>query len=259
MNRTPLFLAVGLLVFFFFFPFGKEASSGVTGTSHDLSMTGGAAFAYDTLQICVFCHTPHNANKDQKYNGSGGEVLNGIYLWNREVPGQAFRLYNSVTMNAEISQPGTVSLLCMSCHDGAGAMNVVLNLPEGGGVGNLPAVVTGTTMNQFGDAPNDPYIKRFNIGEAVTSNGMGEEHGTGGDDLTNDHPVGFIYNPTLAVADGGLVVPETPQRVDGEGLLRLFRGRFECSTCHNPHDDTLGAFLVINNTRSALCLACHLK
>jgi len=33
----------------------------------------------------------------------------------------------------------------------------------------------------------------------------------------------------------------------------------ECSSCHDPHDNTYGSFLVEDNSGSALCLRCHVK
>ncbi|MBN1447336.1 MAG: hypothetical protein JXA28_05345, partial [Bacteroidetes bacterium] len=33
----------------------------------------------------------------------------------------------------------------------------------------------------------------------------------------------------------------------------------ECSSCHDPHDDTNGNLLRVSNTSSTLCLGCHNK
>lgn len=69
----------------------------------------------------------------------------------------------------------------------------------------------------------------------------------------SDHPVGVAYpqvskhfRPMTAVLASGTVV--------------LPGGRVECMSCHDPHD-TSGAkhMLVMENTRSALCLTCHKK
>jgi len=34
-------------------------------------------------------------------------------------------------------------------------------------------------------------------------------------------------------------------------------GNIHCTTCHDPHDNTEGKFLVMSNTGSALCITCH--
>ena len=45
------------------------------------------------------------------------------------------------------------------------------------------------------------------------------------------------------------------------GAVRLINGNVECTSCHNPHvqniDPNNPNFLVIDNSSSALCLACH--
>ncbi len=43
--------------------------------------------------------------------------------------------------------------------------------------------------------------------------------------------------------------------------MQLINGNVECGSCHNPHvqniDPNNPNFLVIDNSSSALCLACH--
>jgi predicted CXXCH cytochrome family protein len=80
-----------------------------------------------------------------------------------------------------------------------------------------------------------------------------------GSSLTDDHPVNFLYDTALAAADGELVIPDSLSSVDAAGRLRLFGGTLQCATCHHPHDDSNGKFLVMSNDRSALCLKCHTK
>jgi len=68
-----------------------------------------------------------------------------------------------------------------------------------------------------------------------------------------DHPVSVDYPQfdkhfrpmTTVVARGSVVLPD---------------GRIECVSCHDPHNDSdTKAMLVMENTRSALCLTCHKK
>lgn len=80
----------------------------ITGTAHDLS---GAAWN-TTTEICVVCHTPHNA-----------DTTIGI-LWNHELTTHTgYTLYDSATLNHVPGDPGGSSKLCLSCHDGTVAVD----------------------------------------------------------------------------------------------------------------------------------------
>ncbi|MFQ5494340.1 MAG: cytochrome c3 family protein [Phycisphaerae bacterium] len=76
-----------------------------------------------------------------------------------------------------------------------------------------------------------------------------------GTDLSDDHPIGITY-----VADTDF---HTVAEVEGAGLPLFNVGsdvdRVECGSCHNPHDDSNGHFLRVDNTGSNLCLTCHIK
>lgn len=74
--------------------------------------------------------------------------------------------------------------------------------------------------------------------------------GAVGIDLRNDHPVGIILDDTQA----DYKVP-TNAKTYTDGVDNYV----ECGSCHNPHDNTLGSFLITTNDLSALCLDCHIK
>jgi len=246
----------------------RNATSIVAGGYHDLSMWGQAKMQYDTTEICVFCHTPHHANKTQTYTTDpaiegGGGTLNGQFLWNRRIPlATSFTPYSSPTLNAVISGPGITSLLCLSCHDGIGAMNVLLNYPRDTGTAGVLAPAGLFTKNQFGDfALTDPENGSRNIGGGVCDGALGTgcDVNTGGD-LQNDHPIGFSYDDAHAADPTGL------KDISDATLIKrmaITGGRLECSTCHDPHltnpEGGSNSFLVIDNTGSAMCLACHNK
>ena len=255
-NRGLGIFAVVLIVLFIAVT-GRNASPVVSGGKHDLSMLGPSVFAAsNTEEICVFCHTPHAANTSQSYStnpntpGSAGS-LGGQYLWNRALPVRAWSMYNSSTMNHDAGGPsdvpGTFSLLCLSCHDGVGAMNVLLNNPSTGAPDQF------TSSNQFGDfSLSDVNIGKLNIGDAQCT---GDNCGSGGGNLQNDHPVGFVYNPALDTGLKTITAPELVKRMNITG------NRVECSTCHDPHMTNPGGnmFLVMSNAGSALCFGCHNK
>lgn len=145
-------------------------------------------------------------------------------LWNRNDPGKNYTLYSSSTARANPGQPTGASILCLSCHDGTIALGDVLsrstNIGMSGGV---------TTI------PNGP--------------------GRLGTDLSDDHPISFTYNGTLATQNGELANPASLT-----GAVKLdSNGQLQCTSCHNPHDDANGKFLVMNNIGSALCNQCHQK
>jgi predicted CXXCH cytochrome family protein len=74
-----------------------------------------------------------------------------------------------------------------------------------------------------------------------------------GTDLSDDHPISFVYNNTLAASDGQLKDPATLNdkvRLDSTGQL-------QCTSCHDPHNNQYGKFLVEDNRGSALCVNCH--
>ena len=180
----------------------------ITGTAHDFSGAGWNA----TGEICVVCHTPHNA------------IATVEPLWNHELSSVTnYTPYSSSTLDATVGQPDGSSKLCLSCHDGTVA------------------------VDNFGSTTSGTY--------KITGN---RNLGT---DLSNDHPVSFTYDATLATNDGGLNDPTTTNSGLGStiDIDMLSSGKLQCSSCHNPHDDTNHHFLVMSNAASALCLTCHNK
>lgn len=236
----------------------RNSTAQVAGGLHDLSMFGGSAFQYLEENPCIFCHTPHQANTKQTYTnnpnppyGSSGN-LNGRFLWNRALPANTFQPYSSdtYTFKGAEPQPGVFSLLCLSCHDGIGAMNVLLNRPS-------PVPDMGVLINQFGDAFNDPSIRPLNIGDASCSG----DTCIGGTDLRNDHPVGFDYDAAASADSAIWAYSQLPSQL--QARLTLTNHKVECNTCHDPHRTNLpgdrNKFLVILPTEGDLCLACHNK
>ncbi len=73
-----------------------------------------------------------------------------------------------------------------------------------------------------------------------------------GTDLTNDHPVGVTYTVGTAYRD-----------VTGNTNVKLYAGRVECASCHDPHgtSDGVRGGAVFARWASGvdLCAQCHLK
>ncbi|OGW17121.1 MAG: hypothetical protein A2X56_00265 [Nitrospirae bacterium GWC2_57_13] len=204
------------------------AYAGVSGSKHDFSIGGTSGFQADTeTEVCIFCHTPHGASD--------------VPLWNKTTNSTGYTMYNSTvssTLDATVpTAPTGVSLLCMSCHDGVSAINVVVNYGPNGPI-SMPAA-----SDQLGDLSYPPS-RNPNLTK----------------DLSNDHPVSFIFDTNLITLDaaGGpaqLKLPVAP--------LKLFVGKLECATCHDPHEEGKSTgttpFLRMSNAGSDMCLTCHIK
>jgi len=158
-------------------------------------------------------------------------------LWNHALTEQTFTLYVGTSMDATLNQPSGISKLCLSCHDGSVALD------DFGG-GGTPTALAG--------------------GEPLISTGLV------GTDLSNDHPISFIYNNTLASTDGELhevsggTAPTTALggTIENDLLFGATVGSktVECASCHDVHGGVTGTkLLVMSNTNSQLCMTCHNK
>lgn len=168
------------------------------GSPHDFTGTGSQA-------NCLYCHARPSLP---------GSVMPAEAAWSPARPAPAYRTYSSPTLDADVGRPGTLSLLCLSCHDGTIA----------------------TDDGWFGPRPL-------------------------GTDLADDHPVSFRYDAALALRDGRLRLPDEAPGSHGGTIAtdNLFNGRFECTSCHNVHDNRHGNYLIEPNDRSQLCYRCHVK
>lgn len=259
----------------FFFGLVSVAPAGVFNTKHNLGSTGVSAASNfsGTREVCVFCHTPH-----------GGDRNAAVPIWNRQLDSNGFQTYDqhgTTTLDAHVEPIGSVSIACLSCHDGSQAMDAMLNEPGSGR--EYPGFNAGTWSGQAGTVEG-------RIGPPSVITNLGK-------DLTNDHPVGMQF------AGGGysLSNPEGPgkdrdfNRADSQIMgtsrawwvnanvaggtlafertdMKLYtrissRGAFagepqpfvECASCHDPHVDYNPTFLRIDPGGSAVCLTCHSK
>ncbi len=95
-------------------------SVSIVNTPHNLNNYPGVSVPGN--QVCLPCHTPHNALL------SGEENV----LWNHAETGETFVMYSSTA-----GQPEGPSKLCMGCHDGVTAID------NYGGNGGSGIVITG--------------------------------------------------------------------------------------------------------------------
>lgn len=242
------------------------SAQGIATSKHDLTATGsgGNKVTNASAEICVFCHTPHGSDS-------------AAPLWNKNLGAPStFSNYSSSTMDGTVVSGG-ISLACLSCHDGAQAMDTMINRPGSGlynpaGARAYPLAADWSTN---GDGKMVPGIIA-NLGT----------------DLTNDHPIqipycgggmtaaGAVIN-IAACADGDFKAPTgsgaaATQKVwfdsasgtvgakDKTDIALYNRAGgptffVECGSCHDPHNTANGTFLRQSNAGSAICLTCHNK
>jgi predicted CXXCH cytochrome family protein len=122
----------------------------ITGTAHDLSGRG-----WGTDQICIFCHTPHNALTPQL-----------VPLWNHAATAVAsFTLYSSPSLTAVPGQPAGVSKACLSCHDGTVALDSY-------GTRTGTNFITGTALLGTDLSNDHPVSFTYNAALATSDGGL---------------------------------------------------------------------------------------
>ncbi|WP_207063266.1 hypothetical protein [Motiliproteus sp. SC1-56] len=275
----------------------QAAVAGIAGSQHDFTPSGAAQGAGGSnVEICAFCHTPHAADAS----------FVGAPLWNKsfDIAGRnygggesgRYSALSTSTLDGSEAVVGSVSLACLSCHDGSQAMDVVINAPGqdlGGGTYNPSGTIA-----------------------AMTSGGLNSIAAIGADSaqLKNDHPISIEYaggRGTTALPAGGeqtysdFVDPDfnpmksalknstqywyfdddSNNRIDKDEIRLYNRSDVagadmpyvECGSCHDPHntasnydtgiatsadslaDGTTTDFLRKSNANSDICLTCHNK
>jgi predicted CXXCH cytochrome family protein len=190
----------------------------IEGTRHDFSDEGWNT----TGEICIVCHTPHNADVS----------VTDAPLWNHELTTATFDLYDSPTFDADdIGQPTGASILCLSCHDGTVALDAF-----GGTVSSEPTISGSALIGA--DLSNDHPIS-FTYDSALA--------------LAD----GALFDP----ASTTVTIGSDKTRTGTIAEIMLFNDSMQCASCHDVHntftaDDKL---LRISNDASGLCLTCHDK
>lgn len=261
--------------------FSPQALAAIKDTKHNLgstSATDNNTFS-GTTEICVFCHTPHGA-ADTK-----------VPLWNRTLQTTTYTTYNSLgtsSLDGGTAPVGSVSLACLSCHDGGQAMNVMINTPNSGsaalagtwtGANQSAGAITGAMTNLGVNLQNDHPIGIQYAGGPKT--GVSIPAAGAAYDNTMFKDVDFAAAPSATLngkqvwwvdSAGGTL--NTREKTDmalytrsaqsvtyPDGTTAVLAGDqpfVECASCHDPHS-TNATFLRIQNTNSNVCLACHTK
>lgn len=196
---------------------------------HSLKSQSGAGAQAD---VCYFCHTPQGRN-------SGGPG----WATGRQV--SEFATYDAGGSGGNIGTRGSVSIACLSCHDGSQAPDSVASMPY------VPTSL------------GDQNLRR---------------------PMARDHPVGIVFSGYQPQAAAGLVPANRLQRdiIGGEvrwwldmetvpdgvrdktdvvfytqGTGASARPMIECASCHDPHANSGNMFLRAPTAGSNLCQACH--
>ncbi|HET9977488.1 MAG TPA: cytochrome c3 family protein [Burkholderiaceae bacterium] len=245
------------------------------------------SYRNDYEEVCVYCHTPHGANRTVT-----------APLWNRTMKVTTYQTYdllNTGGITQPVTQPGIASLTCLSCHDGTTAVDSIINMPGAGRYNAAQETVENTSFlnsewnNRRG--PDATVHARLSNTECLACHAAGAGIvGAGatdfsvfaiGTDLRNDHPVGIRYP---AAAGAGTDFKDPPRKearlayFDANGNaradpneIRLYNSgdgyEVECASCHDPHGVPSAGqgsafnptFLRISNAGSAVCLSCHTK
>ncbi len=145
-------------------------------------------------------------------------------LWNRNISQANYTPYQSSSIFATVGQPTGAAKLCLSCHDGT--------------------IALGALLSRTGEAPFAGGIRFIPPGPTLI-----------GTDLSDDHPVSFVFDSQLALNNGQLHDPNTltnEVRLDNNDMV-------QCTSCHNPHGTENPKFLVKTRSFSQLCTTCHDK
>ncbi len=235
-----------------FVPEARGQPSSVVFSPHNLSAGGpGPVRATMEDQVCIFCHTPHNAAPVRP-------------LWNRVMPMDAYTIYGSRSLDALPGQPTGTSKMCLSCHDGTIALGSVLSrgtpILFSGGVGTIPqgSGRIGTDL-----ADDHPISFRYDTSlvsrdSKVRDPGMlpaevrldtnGELQCTSCHDAHNNSLGKFL---TLRNDNSALCMACHQM---GQTTIAAHQS---CASCHQPHSAPSGPYLLRRQTITETCVSCH--
>ena len=191
----------------YFAAFASMTHAEIAGSDHDFSGAG-----WSQGQICIVCHTPHNADTSAV----------GAPLWNHEVSTATYTLYSSPTLDATVSQPAGASKLCLSCHDGTVAIDSF-----GGNTGSV--MISGDKLIGTDLTGSHPISFTYDASLAVTDGGL-YDPGTASSGLGGTITEDLLFDDSLECAS----CHDVHNSADNDDLLRINNaGSALCLTCHD--------------------------
>ncbi|MFQ5643547.1 MAG: hypothetical protein ACE5FQ_07590 [Thiogranum sp.] len=205
---------------------GQAFGGTIVGSAHDLSSKG-----YSGGEICVVCHTPHNADTS----------VTVAPLWNHELTTATFTMYSSPTMDAASDgTPTGSSKLCLSCHDGTVAIDSF------GGNTGTDFMSGKEAVGLGGDLTDDhPISITYDAALSVTDPGL--------------------WDPTTQTVTVGEGNTDGKTRTGTVTALMTPDDRVQCASCHDVHNNFVGPgtndqpLLRVSKSGSKICLTCHNK
>ena len=276
MSRWIASVAVLLLALFGI----EQALAQVNLTKHNLggNRAGADSRPASITEVCVFCHTPFGAD-----NSAAAPV------WDRTLSAaRSYATYNSLgtsSLDGATAPVGSVSIACLSCHDGVQSLNVMINSPQAASdtrwSADNPTLGTASTSQTLRIGVelrrDHPFGSKYG-GGAIALGGppaapspylntlmKDSDFSSAQSTVLNGQSVWWIDTATGTAGARDKTDIQLYTRVTGQ-LLSLSDAAgdrpepfVECASCHDPHSAANSVFLRYPNTASALCLACHAK
>ena len=212
----------------------------VDSTVHNLLSDPTQPVPEESREVCAFCHFPQGTADAAQAPG-----------WSRNGNGNgqaaAFATYPTLGISSPMAEStnavGSVSLACLSCHDGTHAQNVgigmrgdyshPIGIPYGHGAFVREPGLASTDITFLARNVEDIAFKRPEV------------------DFINQVPVWWVDTGEYGRQKSDIQLYSRIDEFSGSETPFI-----ECSTCHDPHSQAK-MFLRIQNDRSRLCTACH--
>ena len=201
---------------------------------HDLRLLNGTG---GNKQLCIYCHTP------------AGEVgSKQPPHWN---PLNASRSFNTIGITvfsqSQVDSIGSISMACLSCHDGVQAPDVGTSVPTNtvlhGSDGHPVSVPYAQgDRNLLGhDAADKPLARSKKLVPFQRPQRT----------MINDTPVWWLETGASGRQKDDVQLYTRREPPGDEPLPYV-----ECASCHDPHGSNI-QLLRLENSGSRLCRTCH--
>lgn len=183
----------------------------------------------DTIQghkDCRFCHIPNNEEENKASNTP---------LWNKQPSSSGYPFYLKINSFAEpltncgSNDPDGISKLCLSCHDGIAAQNILAKKSK--------------SESESGLSKHHPISVDYNCSY---NNGLGYLR-----------PTSWVYFSSFNSTNDNHLRDTNFTKTVASRLDEA--GKVQCTSCHCMHGNSEGYLLCVSNRGSALCLVCHDK
>ncbi len=233
-------------------PVSMSSGQSIVNTPHNLSASGPSAIrAGSEEQICIFCHSVHNAAPVQP-------------LWNRTMPAGVYAVYSSNALDALPGQPTGSSKLCLSCHDGTIALGSVISRTQtiqmAGGITTLPPGSSNLGTDLSDDHPisfrydtslvvkdpklTDPAL----LPPSIKLDALQELQCTACHEA-HDNSFGNF----LVMSNAGAALCLSCHQISTTTIT----AHQDCISCHKTHTAPSGPYLLQGDRTTTTCLTCH--